>query len=168
MSKELTAERLREVLHYDPETGVFLWRAALSSKTVPGTRAGQLKPSGYRYIGLFGGRYPEHRLAYLYTEGNWPDDEVDHLNLVKDDNRYKNLRPCSHAENHQNRGLSRANQSGIVGVGWHKLRGRWRSCITVGGKQCHLGLFDSPDEAHAAYLSAKARLHTFQPTPRTQ
>lgn len=172
MSTELTQARLKELLHYDPETGVFTWVAPTSWRVRAGTVAGYLA-RGYRYIRVDGVRHGAHRLAVLYMLGHMPVAEVDHRNGVPSDNSWLNLRECTHAENHQNRGrhTARSNaataQSGVPGVTWHKLRCKWRASVTSGGKQHHCGLFDTVAEAHQAYLTAKARLHTFQPTPRT-
>lgn len=168
MGLKLTQEQLKELLHYNPETGVFTWLSKVSKKVVVGSRAGTSRPNGYRLVGLLGTKYHEHHLAILYTEGTWPELEVDHINGVPSDNRIANLRRCSRAENHQNRKLSTHNESGMQGVSWHKLRRQWRSCIQGSGKQHHLGLFTTKDEAYAAYLTAKASLHLFQPTPRSQ
>lgn len=165
--QDLTQERLKEALNYDPETGVFTWRVAVSNKAIPGQRAGQSRTLGYRAIGLFGERYLEHRLAVLYVTGRWPEDEVDHVNGDTSDNRWANLRECVHAENHQNRKTPAHSVQRVMGVTWHKLRSKWRAAIVLRGKQHHLGLFPTKEEAHQAYLTAKAQLHTFQPTPRT-
>lgn len=164
MSNELTAERLREVLHYDPETGAFTWREKIADKVVVGQRAGSAYGNGYRGIRLFGVKVSEQRLAHLYMTGTLPGGEVDHRNRIRSDNRWDNLRPATHEQNHQNRGAKSSNPTGLAGVSWHKLRRRWRASIGINGKQTHLGLFDTPETAHAAYLEAKARLHTFNPT----
>lgn len=166
MRNDLTQERLKELMHYDPETGVFTWINKGLRRVAVGSRAGCNRPSGYRYIGFMGFRYAEHRLAVLYVTGEWPEHEVDHANGVRSDNRYSNLRPCTHAENHQNRPMPSHNRTGLQGVTWHKQRSKWRAFIGVAGKHKHIGLFDSKEEAYAAYLSAKSQLHTFQPTPR--
>lgn len=88
----LTADRLREVLHYDPETGVFTWKVKTCRKVIPGSVAGRLSTQGHRYIGLFGQSYLATRLAWLYVYREWPDRCVVHLNYVTDDNRIANLR----------------------------------------------------------------------------
>jgi hypothetical protein len=164
MRKEtLTAERLREVVSYDPVTGSWTWLEKVSTKVVVGAPAGSLKPNRYWALGLFGERYACHRLAYLYMTGEWPARDIDHVNGNPSDNRWENLRECSHAENHQNRNARTAHP----GVGWHKLRGRWRASIGVGGKQVHLGLFDRVEDAIAAREAAKRTLHTFNPEQRT-
>jgi len=159
---QLTQERLRELLCYDQITGVFFWEIGRAAGAV----AGWGHPSGYIFIKLDGRSYAAHRLAWLYVHGRWPVDQTDHRNGKRNDNRIQNLRECSSAENNQNTAIYGSNRSGLLGVGWHKASRRWRARIDAGGKQNHLGLFSSPEEAHEAYLSAKARLHTFQPAPR--
>lgn len=166
MNKEITQQRLKEVLRYDPDTGVFTWKVKVSDKVVLHSRAGQQRADGYRLIGLDGGRYLEHRLALLWADGAWPTGYVDHINGDPTDNRVENLRKCSQAENLQNTlGVSKSRHL-PKGVGWHTLRGKWRAYIGQAGKSQHLGLFSTPEQAHQAYLAAKAQLHKFQPTPR--
>ena len=166
MSKELTQDALVDALEYTPETGVFTWRKKIAHKVVIGARAGQLKPNGYRQIGIYGKRYPEHRLAILYTQGAWPADEVDHIDGNPSNNALSNLRTCSHAENHQNRSMPSHNRSGLQGVTWHRQKRLWRASVVLEGKHTHVGLFTDKSEAYEAYLKAKAQLHTFQPIPR--
>lgn len=167
MPNELTADRLRELLHYNPITGIFTWAEKVSDKVRVGVRAGRCTGRlAYRVIGLLGERYAEHRLAVLHVTGAWPALEVDHINGEPSDNRWSNLRECSHAENHQNRKTPSHNTTGIAGVSWHKLRQKWRSTVTLDGKQHHLGLFDTKEEAQRTRLLAKASFHTFQPIQR--
>lgn len=93
MAQELTAERLRELLHYDPETGVMTRRVALSNRTKVGDEIGRVNPSdGYRYACVDGKSHAVHRLVWLYVTGNWPEHQVNHDNDVRDDNRWTNLR----------------------------------------------------------------------------
>lgn len=161
-----TQSHLKELLHYDPETGVFTWAVSRSGVRI-GDVAGCLKRNGYRYIGVDGRDYLAHRLAWLYMTGLWPADQIDHINGVKDDNRLVNLREATHLQNHQNRALDVKNTSGFLGVSWHRVTEKWRAYISVGGQQKHLGLFTRPEDAYAAHLTAKAELHTFNPEVRS-
>ena len=95
---DLTAQRLREALHYDPETGVFTWATAVSSKTVPGARAGNQHIAGYFRIRLDGYSYKAHRLAWLYMTGAWPAECIDHINRNNSDNRFSILREATHKQ----------------------------------------------------------------------
>lgn len=122
--------------------------------------------SGYLHVMIDRGTYKLHRLAWLYEFGSFPREELDHINGKRTDNRIANLRECSREQNSENRARSRNNTSGFTGVSFSKLNRRWRSKIEKSGKRHDLGLFDSPEEAHEAYLKAKARLHKFQPVPR--
>lgn len=161
----LTAERLRELLDYDPETGQFRWAKARSGVKV-GAITGCPNGRGYTVIHIDGHTYKSHRLAWLYVYGRWPAAEIDHRNGKPADNRISNLREATRAEQAQNLAKYRRNTSGYPGVSWHKQGAKWNARIAVAGRTRHLGLFDSPEDASAAYLRAKAELHNFQPTPR--
>lgn len=156
--KELTAQRLREVLHYNPDSGDWIWLKTLSVRREAGSPAGEVKSSGYLFIGVDGSRYRAHRLAWLYMTGVWPTEQVDHINGVRSDNRWINLRA---ANNTQNAANMRVRYSNIVGVkGVKKYEGkrgvRWRAAISIQRKTRHLGSFASLEEAQSAYaLAAK-------------
>lgn len=162
----LTAERLREALHYDHETGVFTWRSRTSNRVKIGDIAGAIDLNGYRLIGVDGRLYKAHRLAWLYVYGRWPVKQIDHINGVCDDNRIENLREATDAENMQNQGIRANNRSGFPGVSWASQRGKWQATIQVNGKTRALGRFAAAEDVYAAYLKAKAEHHTFQPIPR--
>lgn len=148
----LTAARLREVLSYDPETGAFAWREA-RGRVKSGDRAGTQHAKGYWQIGIDGRYYLAHRLAWLYVHGVWPADEVDHKHRVRDDNRIGELREATHAQNHQNRGSDTGVRKG--------KRGGYQARIQIAGKQVHLGMFATCEEAIAARLAAKVKHHPF-------
>lgn len=162
----ITQSRLKELLSYDPETGVFTRIVRTSSNARIGDIAGCLTPYGYRQISIDGKDYLSHRLAWLYMTGAWPTDQMDHINGVRDDNRFVNLHEATDAENQQNRALPSNNTSGFLGVSWHKPTNKWRADIMIAGHQKFLGYFTTPEAAHEAYLAAKAIHHPFQPTPR--
>jgi hypothetical protein len=161
----VTAERLRDALDYDPDTGWFTWRAT-RGRAKAGARAGRLNANGYWEIGVDGRLHQAHRLAWLYVHGAWPADQIDHVNGVRDDNRIANLREATAAQNLQNLPMRRTNTSGFIGASWSRRTGRWLAQIKVGGKARNLGLYDTAQAAHEAYVAAKAELHTFQPTIR--
>jgi len=137
----LTQKRLKEVLHYDPEAGVFTWLVARGNKIKAGDIAGSVGPVGYRKIGIDGKIYKASRLACLYMEGCFPEYEVDHRDRVKNNNKWYNLRHATHQCNNRNKGVTKANTSGVVGVCFDKRRNKWRSHIMVSGKSFHLGYF---------------------------
>ena len=88
----LTQQSLKEILHYDEDTGWFTWLTDRGGTAKAGTRAGSLKPDGYRVIRIGEKKHLEHRLAFLYKTGSWPKKLVDHKNRIRDDNRWLNLR----------------------------------------------------------------------------
>jgi hypothetical protein len=155
----VTAGRLREVLSYDPETGVFVWRERLSTRTRVGDVAGcPCKTNGYVLIRIDGRGYYAHRLAWLYMHGSFPPDEIDHRDGDRANNKLDNLRACSHAQNQKNRPRQR-NKSGFKGVRLERRTGKWFAAIASNGKQTHLGTYHTPEAAHAAYCAAAANLH---------
>lgn len=156
----LTVERLRALLHYDPETGVFTRRVGVKGAAA-GTIAGDVTGHGYGRIAVDYMRYHAHRLAWFHFYGRWPVGDVDHINGVRTDNRIANLREGSRGDNMQNqRAPRRDNRSGLLGVEVHRT-GRFTARIKANGKRYYLGIFDTPEEAHAAYIAAKRRLHSF-------
>lgn len=155
---DLTAARLREVLHYDADTGIFTWRIATGRRRKAGDVAGNTSV-GYCRIGIDGRIFYAHRLAVLYVTGEWPKGgEVDHRNAQRGDNRWNNLRDSTSAANKQNLHGPRSHSStGFLGV---FPRGRkYISVIVADGKPHYLGQFGTPEDAHEAYKQAKRRLH---------
>lgn len=160
MSKaNLTPARLRELLHYDPETGVFTWRVqANNNRARVGAVAGTPHRRGYIHIGVGGFQYLAHRLAWLYAYGVWPTGHIDHVDGCKTNNALANLRDVSRAINMQNlKGPRRDNQCGYLGVSVNKKR--WKAEIFVNGRRRHIGTYDTPELAHEAYLAAKRHMH---------
>lgn len=152
----LTAQRLREVLNYNPKTGEFTWLVALSKKTKIGSVAGTVR-DGYINIQIDGQLNRAHRLAWLHMTGEWPKSLIDHRDLNRSNNRWINIRPASTIENNANWPMLRTNASGYRGVRWYRANKRWSAQIGVNRKSVHLGYFDTAEEAHAAYcVAAKA------------
>lgn len=162
---ELTAQELRELLHYDPETGVFTNRVQRNYNAPAGAVAGAIdKCAGYRQIRIKGRIYRAHRLAWIYVHGQWPTADIDHYNGVLDDNRISNLRDVSQSVNMQNRqNARRSGSSGEIGVHWVKQRNKWSAQISINGKSTYLGYYVTKEEARAAYRAAKKIHH---PTSR--
>lgn len=152
---------LKSALSYCPETGIFTWASA-RPRIIVGAVAGYLKKNkGYIYIEIDGRSYSAHRLAFLYMTGEIPSGPVDHINRIKSDNRFSNLRISSHG---QNRANSRANNKhglkGISRLSWMKEGDRcWQAQITHNKKVKYLGCFHTKEEAHAAYAIAARELH---------
>jgi hypothetical protein len=148
---ELTAEYLRSVLNYDPETGIFTWRVSPKFSGVrAGDRAGCPDGIGYLQIGVQGKVYRAHRLAWLYVYGYWPNDQIDHVNRDRADNRIANLRAATSHQNALNMGKACNNTSGHTGVVWHKNVSKWGARIKHNQKSIYLGLFENLEEAVAA------------------
>lgn len=156
----LTAERLRELLIYDPLTGVFTWRVSRRHKTRAGSIAGSLCSRGYRDIQIDGISYRAHRLAWLYVHGEWPPSDLDHKDTVHDHNWIDNLRPATNSQNRANTRREIRNTSGFKGVSRYTRRCgvRWRAYIQKDGKMVHLGSFLAPELAHAAYTAAAQQM----------
>jgi len=148
----LTAQRLMELLHYEPTTGQFAWRT--------GRAAGSVHSAGYLEVRVDGNLYLCHRLAWLYVHGDWPAAQIDHINRTRTDNRIANLRECTNQLNCQNVRAHR-DGSGLLGTSWEKRRGKWQAGIGINGKRIFLGYHSTREEAHAAYLQAKRELHPF-------
>ena len=153
--QDITAERLQELLHYDPETGIFTRKVRTARRVKVGDVAGCQNGSGYLLITVCSRLYLAHRLAWLHTYGVWPKDQIDHINRIRTDNRIANLREVSHKQNGQNRSKSSTNTSGHPGVCWNKQRSKWVATITHNKKDIHLGLFKSLEEAVSARKAAE-------------
>lgn len=155
----LTGARLRQLLQYNPATGFFFWLVRPCPSVHIGDQAGtRSKAHGYIRIQVMGRIYGAHRLAWLHVHDAWPSSEIDHINGDRADNRLENLRNVSKAGNMQNKKRS-ASATGLIGVSFRICRGKFQASIGVGGRQFHLGHFDTAAEARAAYLAAKSRLH---------
>lgn len=140
MGAIMTKENFTELLEYNAKTGVFRWKRN-------GKEAG-FESHGYTRIKVKGKRYFAHRLAWLFTYGDWPENEIDHINRIKNDNRISNLRAVTHQENHHNKGAKRNNTSGAVGV--VKRGKKYEAKIQRWKKYKHIGYFDTFEEAVAA------------------
>lgn len=151
----ITQERLAQLATYDPATGMFTCaQNRKGSKNKVGDVLGSLTRYGHIEIQLDGRRYFAHRLAFLAMTGSMPTGVVDHINRNPSDNRLSNLRDVTQVENGHNQSRDpRNNRTGFVGV--HRWKGSYRAKLVVGQKQVHLGTFDNPSDAAAAYRAAK-------------
>lgn len=156
-----TIERLRELLEYRPGTGELVRRVS-SGGLLAGSIAGGRKSSGYVYVSVDDHRLLAHRVIWAMQTGHYPQGDIDHIDGDRANNRWTNLRQATRAQNMQNERRARRNgTSGYLGVSWSRAAGRWAAAIKRDGKAQHLGLFDDPKVAHAAYVEAKRRLHPF-------
>ena len=153
-------EMLKEFLDYDPESGVFTWKNV--KKFAHAIKVGDVAGSvnkGYVRIKFNKKSYPAHRVAWFFVYGKLPSNYIDHINGIKHDNRICNLRDVTQTENNRSITMPRHNKSGYVGVSWNKHAAKWAAVIRVDSKNRHLGLFLDPEQAHLAYLKAKAEFH---------
>lgn len=153
----LTQARVKELLDYDPGTGVFIWRAIRGGPA--GRTAGALDTRGYRLIRVDYRLYRSCRLAWLYMTGGWPECQIDHVNMVRDDDSWANLRLATSSQNNMNRRARAGTASGLKGVSWDSRSGKWVALITAFGVTTWLGVFDDPQEAHRAYSDAAEKFH---------
>ena len=153
----ITQARLKNLLHYDADTGVFTWvytRPKCPKNAVAGWRC----KDGYTMICLDYRIYRAHRLAWLYVYGYIPE-YIDHINNIKDDNRLVNLRPATKQQNAFNTKISTSNTSKVKNVSWSKSKSKWKSYIKLNGKQIHLGYTIDFFEACCMSLSAISKYH---------
>lgn len=147
----LTQEKLKSMLRYDETTGVFTWIVKPNRRISAGSIASNSRRDGYVRIGIDGGRYLAHRLAWLYIHGRWPDGVLDHINGNPSDNKIANLRECTQTENQLNRRICANNKAGRKGVLWDKAKKKWLARAQLHKKTYHLGYFNDIESADAAY-----------------
>lgn len=153
----LTPGRLKELLHYDPETGLFTWLVDRGAYRCKGQHAGTPDATGYLMIRVDYVIYKAHRLAWLYMRGEWPKEYVDHINGIRTDNRWSNLREASPAQNTIN-SRPRRNKTGLPGVS-ASSKNRFKAMIRIDGAHVYLGNFSTAEKAHGAFKRAAASHH---------
>lgn len=157
----LTQKRLKELLHYDPETGCFTWIKKPHPKAnaiYKGKKAGTVRAGGYLGIRIDGICRSVHRLAWLYMQGESPDCDIDHIDGVKTNNKWNNLRLATRSQNMQNmKKAHRDSETGYLGI--EKKRDKYMARICTNGERKNLGTYDTPEEAHEVYLKAKRKYH---------
>ena len=156
-----TVALLRTLFHYSPETGVFTRKVKTSSRAKVGVPVGNRCGQGHLQIRFDGVRHLAHRLAWLYVHGEWPAQMIDHINGDPADNRIANLRDVSASINAQNqRSATKKNKrSMLLGAHFHAQSGKFLAHIRLAGVARHLGSFETEQEAHAAYIAEKRRVH---------
>jgi len=155
----ITQEELKDLLHYDKNTGLFIWiNTSKYNCYLNGSVAGSIDREGYVRIGLLGERYPAHSLAWLYIYGIYPLMQIDHINHVRSCNKISNLRQATSQQNSRNRSISSVNVSGTVGVSWHKRIKKWYATIWCNGKQKSIGYFFKKEDAIKARKNAEKEI----------
>jgi hypothetical protein len=151
---KLTTDLLKRVLDYDPATGFFAWKVALSKRVRVGERAGAIGSNGRRYLAVLGEKHLAHRLAWFYQTGSWPTGNIVPKNGHYDDVSFENLSEETVAETAQKGVIRSSNTSGYKGVSWSTGKGKWVATLTHDHKRHHLGYFDTSQDASAAYERA--------------
>ena len=153
----LTKEFIKQILHYNPDTGIFTWTQRRSLRVLAGHTAGSLsRKDGYVRIFIKRKSYLAHRLAFLYMTGSLPNCEADHIDHDRSNNRWSNLRDASKTDNMRNISLKSNNTSGATGVCWRKDHQKWGAQLRVAGKNIHIGFFDDKAEAIIARKTTAA------------
>lgn len=155
--KRLTAKIIRNLLNYDPKTGIFTWRVRSSNRLRAGDKAGSIGKFRYARICIDHRSFSAHRLAWLHYHGEWPKGHLDHINGNCADNRIENLRLATSSQNSWNMKAMKNNATGMKGI--TRDRGKWKAHICCHYKRYNLGLFNTPEEAHQAYIKAAKKLH---------
>jgi hypothetical protein len=150
-------------LRYDPTTGIFVWSKSPARVIKAGTVAGRLGRDGYIAIQIKGRLYFAHRLAWLYVNGVWPKNQIDHINGNRSDNRIENLREATRKQNGENRRVVSTTRSGKTGVTWNERYGVWYARIMHNKKPIHLGAFKNLDAAIAVRVAAEQSMFTHCP-----
>jgi hypothetical protein len=154
----LTQIELKKLLHYNPETGIFI-RLTRTRRIRSGAIAGGLDKCGYLIITINKKNYKAHRLAFLYVNGKFPEKDIDHINRIKSDNRMCNLREATQSQNQKNKSLYKNNKSGYKGVHWDGCNKRWVAQARINNIQQRLGSFKAIDEAVIAYQEFAKQKH---------
>jgi|LakMenEpi03Aug12_release.lakeMendotaPanAssembly.Ray.scaffolds.fasta_scaffold412168_1 hypothetical protein len=155
----ITQERLKELFDY--KNGFLINKVSRCSTSPVGRISQRTRTNGYSGTFVDGTEYATHRLIWLYFTGLHPNGDIDHINGVRSDNRFENLREATRAQNMQNeKRARRTNKCGLLGVSLHGTR--WRAQIVIDGKRIGLGSYATPEQAHEVYLAKKKELHPFQ------
>ncbi len=154
----VTADELRRMLSYDPDTGVFTWKHTVSSKAPKGSSPSGKDRDGYLVMTFKGKYLRQHRVAWCYMTGSWPKEKIDHKNGIRDDNRFCNLRECDEQDNNRNRGLSAVNTSGVSGVSFQQ--GKWAVRLRLNKHDRRFfGYFDDLELAELVANEARNKYH---------
>ncbi|KKM16827.1 hypothetical protein LCGC14_1681870 [marine sediment metagenome] len=165
--KEINQIELRKLLCYNPLSGNFMWRVSVNRRIRIGSIAGSVvrdrRGKSYTHIKIHGQSYLAHRLAFLYIKGRWPR-EIDHKDGKGLNNKWLNLRECTHSQNAANQGPRKDNKLGVKGVSYYSGSGKYVAQIGIYGKKTHLGYFNTVEAATRAYKKA-AKKHYGEFTP---
>lgn len=170
----ISVEQLHEMLKYNSGTGKFIWRERAESfpasasairrfnSAYAGSQVYEEDHRGYLRMVLLGKRCKSHRVAWAMHHGDWPADQIDHINGVRSDNRIENLRAASQVENSRNTRIPATNMSGVMGVHWDKVNWTWTASIGVKSRPVYLGTFKHFEDAVKARRDAEQQ-HGYHP-----
>lgn len=153
----MNQQDLQALLHYDQHTGLFHWRIS-KGRSKSGAVAGSIEGDGYLEIKINKKRYKAHRIAFLYMTGSMPEHEIDHINGIRTDNRWSNLRQVTRKQNGENLKLHSTNSSGFRGVCFNKSCGKFQAGVRHNKKLHYIGLFDTAEQAAKAVQAKRAEL----------
>ena len=160
MTKDEAMKIAKDLLDYNPETGVLTWKNVSNRTDRYGMKAGWVdRTKGYRKIEIKGFSFSAHRICWLLAYGEYPKYEIDHINGIKDDNRLKNLRQATHSQNCMNQKIKVNNKVGYKGVHLRKDTQKYVSIIWKNGKCHYLGQYEAAEQAHDAYVKASVVIH---------
>lgn len=164
----LTSTEIRRLMTYDPETGVCRWLVNRGTRSLAGNVAGSPHCEGYLHCRIYRKQYMLHRLIWLWMTGEWPRNQIDHVNGNRIDNRWANLRDVLPHENNQNRALisKNNNTSGLIGIYWSTRDKNWRAQLRHKGKLYNIGRYATVEDALRARNAFKFKMHTYAPVLR--
>lgn len=151
-------QELEVFLEYDAKNGVF-YRKKTNNKYRVGEVMGCQKANGYVYVGVFKKHILAHRLVWFFEHGVWPSQVLDHIDGNKANNRIENLRLATYSQNSINRPVMSNSKTQLKGVWFNKKKNRYRAVIKCNHQRIHIGMFKTPEEAHAAYVAKAKELH---------
>lgn len=155
---EISQEHLHSILKYDKDTGVFTWRKTISTRSPKGSIAGTNREGSCIIITINLRKYRAHRLAWLYMTGKWPSKLIDHIDRNPLNNAWNNLRSATVQQNGFNSAVRPHSKTGFKGV-HREITGRYSANATVNGKRIYIGVYGTPEEAHAAYTNFVKPIH---------
>ena len=158
----LTQDYLKSILDFDPSSGIFYWKVKRPNINI-GDLANNIGKNGYVRISIKNKKYYAHRLAWLYVYGEFPTNQIDHINRIRTDNRIQNLRDVKQSENVQNASIRKNKTVKSRGVALCKKTNKYRARIRLNGKEIYLGYFSTEEKAYAAYRHAAFTYHSINP-----
>ena len=154
----ISQDYLKSKLQYDKDTGIFVWKNSARG-IKKGAVAGSISDQGYVVIRIDYKIYRAHRLAWLYMTGNFPKYEIDHINGIRSDNRFENLRDVTRSENKKNVGKYKTNVSGVNGVRWYAPLQKWHVQIQCNSVKIHIGYYSDLNDAISARIKAEVKFN---------